>query len=201
MKSPLPIGVVSSRSSVPGRALAQGGDAGHDEHHDEREDPEQRGAESVEDGGAVEDPRQQADQHAGDDEHQPDGAVVGAQLGQDAAGGDEGAVGVHRRLLGGAVDQGEEGLLGIVGAGAREQGGQGVVGEEPPSRSSSSRSQRLASSMTWLDTSSERPCAARRLKSSHRSRRSTGSSPTVGSSRTSSSGSPTRAAASEARER
>ena len=41
MKSPLPMGVVSSRSRVPDVPLAQGRDARDEEHHDEREDPEQ----------------------------------------------------------------------------------------------------------------------------------------------------------------
>ena len=59
----------------------------------------------------------------------------------------------------------------------------------PPSRRSSSRSQRAASSITWLETSSVVPPAASSWKKSQRSRRSTGSRPTVGSSRTSTSGS------------
>ena len=70
-----------------------------------------------------------------------------------------------------------------------------------PSRSRSSASQRSASSMTWLETSSVAPRSASRWKSSQRSRRRTGSSPTVGSSRTSSSGWPSSAAASETRAR
>ena len=64
-----------------------------------------------------------------------------------------------------------------------------------PSRMSSSRSQRSASSMTWLETSTAAPPAASRWKSSQRSRRSTGSSPTVGSSRTRRSGVPSSATA------
>ena len=68
-----------------------------------------------------------------------------------------------------------------------------------PSRMSSSRSQRLASSMTWLETSTVVPAAASRGTGAHSSSRSTGSCPTVGSSSTSTSGLPTSAQASEAR--
>ena len=68
-----------------------------------------------------------------------------------------------------------------------------------PSRISSSRSQRPASSMTWLETNSVVPAAARAWKRAHRSWRSTGSSPTVGSSRTSSSGAASSAQARETR--
>ena len=56
-----------------------------------------------------------------------------------------------------------------------------------------------ASSITWLETSSVTPPAASPWNSSHRSRRSTGSRPTVGSSSTSTSGAPSSAAASETR--
>ena len=42
-----------------GRALAQGGDRGDEEHHHEREDAEQRGTDAVEGRRAVEDPGQQ----------------------------------------------------------------------------------------------------------------------------------------------
>ena len=66
-----------------------------------------------------------------------------------------------------------------------------------PSRTSSSRSQRCASSMTWLDTSKVAPASASRWNRFHRSRRSTGSRPTVGSSSTSSSGESSRATASD----
>lgn len=62
-----------------------------------------------------------------------------------------------------------------------------------PSRISSSRWQRSASSITWLDTSTAAPPSAIRWNSSHRSRRSTGSRPTVGSSSSSSRGEPTSA--------
>ena len=57
-----------------------------------------------------------------------------------------------------------------------------------PSRTSSSSSQRSASSMTWLETSSVVPASASSWNVRQRSRRSTGSRPTVGSSSTSSSG-------------
>ena len=72
-----------------------------------------------------------------------------------------------------------------------------------PSRMSSSRVQREASSMTWLEmrnvTGSSPP--ASRWNNSHNSARSTGSSPTVGSSSTSTFGVPSNAAASDTRAR
>ena len=58
-----------------------------------------------------------------------------------------------------------------------------------------------ASSITWLDTSSVVPAVARAWNARQSSARSTGSSPTVGSSSTSSSGRPSSAVASETRER
>ena len=70
-----------------------------------------------------------------------------------------------------------------------------------PSRISSSRSQRSASSMTWLETRTVVPASASRWNIAQRSRRSTGSRPTVGSSRTSTSGWPSRATARLTRER
>ena len=66
-----------------------------------------------------------------------------------------------------------------------------------PSRISSRRSQWTASSMTWLEISSVAPSAASPANVRHRSARSTGSSPTVGSSSTSTSGRPSGAVASE----
>ena len=84
----------------------------------------------------------------------------------------------------------------------RSRSSAGVVSAtRPPSRISSSRSQRAASSITWLETSNVAPSSARRWNRVQRSRRSTGSSPTVGSSSTSRSGSPSSAAASDTRER
>ena len=70
-----------------------------------------------------------------------------------------------------------------------------------PSRISSSWSQRSASSMTWLETRTAAPSSASSWKRLQRSRRSTGSSPTVGSSRTSRSGLSSSATARLARER
>ena len=91
--------------------------------------------------------------------------------------------------------------LEVVGAGALTQLGGRAVGDDRALAISSSRSQRSASSITWLEISSVVPLAARSWKSCQRSRRSSGSSPTVGSSSTSSSGSPSRAQASETRAR
>ena len=70
-----------------------------------------------------------------------------------------------------------------------------------PSRMSSSRSQWPASSITWLETSRLVPPSASSRNIAHRSRRRTGSRPTVGSSSTSSCGSFRSAVASETRAR
>ena len=96
-RSPLPSGVVSSRSRVPLVRSRRVDDARDDEHDDEREDAEQRRADPVEDvaGQVGVDPREQAEQHARHHDHQGDGAVVGAQLAQDAARGGEGDPEVH----------------------------------------------------------------------------------------------------------
>ena len=47
--------------------------------------------------------------------------------------------------------------------------GRRAVGDDPPSRISSSRSQRSASSMTWLETSTAAPASAIRWNSAQRS--------------------------------
>ena len=62
-----------------------------------------------------------------------------------------------------------------------------------PSRMRRSSSQRSASSMTWLETRSVVPATASAWNVDQRSRRSTGSRPTVGSSRTRTSGPPSSA--------
>ena len=57
---------------------------------------------------------------------------------------------------------------------------QRVSASSRPSRSNTMRSQRSASSMTWLETSSVTPASASDRNSAHTSRRSTGSRATVG---------------------
>ena len=76
-----------------------------------------------------------------------------------------------------------------------------VCASRRPSRISSRSPQWSASSITWLDTSRVVPRRASSWNWSHRSTRSTGSSPTVGSSSTSNSGCVTSAQASETRVR
>ena len=73
-------------------AFAQGGHAGDEEHHDEREDREQTGPETVERcaGQVLEHPPQQGDQQAGQHQQHGQGAVVAADLGEHAAGDGEG---------------------------------------------------------------------------------------------------------------
>ena len=112
------------------------------------------------------DPGEQAEQHARHHDHQGDGAVVAAQLAQDAARGGEGdPASVHAaapcrpavgRVRG--VDQREEGLLGVVGAGALEQLGQRGVAEDAARRAAAAAGRSAtASSMTWLETNTVRP--------------------------------------------
>ena len=187
-KSALPMGVASSRSRVPesARATSRRWSRGTSRRRGRR--PSSGAPIASKGGGAAVDPRQQADQHAGHDQHQRDRAVVGAQLQQDPAGGGEQRAGAscgHRRC----VDEGQERLLGVGGTGAAEQSRRASRRREPPlaqqqqpvaaGRPRPSRGSRPAA---W------RPRRASRWNSSHRSRRSTGSSPTVGSSSTSSSG-------------
>ena len=156
--------MVSSRSRVPDGPLPQGRDAGHQEHHDEREDAEQRRADVVEDRRAVVDPGEQADQHARHDEQQRERAGVVPQLAQDPAGGREGAADAHagsRRRASGSLGLVDE------ARGRRPRRRRSRCGSSSPSRVSSassrpsrissSRSQRAASSMTWLLTSSVAP--------------------------------------------
>src|SRR5690606_23581948 len=75
----------------------------------------------------------------------------------------------------------------------------GSVASSRPSRINSRWSHRLASSITWLDTSNVTPLPASERNRAHSSSRSTGSSPTVGSSSTSSPGLPSTAPARFAR--
>ena len=148
-----------------GRALAQGGDARDEEHHDEREDAEQRGADPVED---VDrhvrvDPGEQPEQHARHDDHEGDGAVVAAQLAQDAARGREGDAQVHAAAppSRSASSMSARKASSASAAPVRSSSSGSVESlRMRPSRSRSSRSQRTASSMTWLDTSTVRPSAA-----------------------------------------
>ena len=106
---------------------------------------------------------------------------------------------VIRAFMPRPLDDREERRLDVLGAGA-SRGAAGVSSAmSRPSRMSSSRSQRSASSITWLDTIRPSPASASRWNSDHSSRRSTGSRPTVGSSSTSRSGLASRATASEAR--
>jgi hypothetical protein len=74
-----------------GAALAQHGDAGHQEHRDEGEQGEQRTADAVEDlRRVVEHEAQERQQDERRDEHERDAAVVVAELGEDPARGGEG---------------------------------------------------------------------------------------------------------------
>src|SRR4029079_893011 len=170
-----------------------------EEHDDEREDTQQWGADTVKDRGAVVDPGQQADEHAPHHNHQGQGPVVGADLLEDTPGSGKSEPWVHADT---SFSIRARKACSASRAPVRASNPSGVSSaSRHPSRSSSSRLHLVASSMTWLDTSSVVPSRARRWNRAQRSRRNSGSSPTVGSSRTSSSGDPTRAAPSETRER
>src|SRR5690606_26495899 len=76
-------------------AFAQGRDARHEEHDDEREHAEHRGPHLGEHGGVVEDPGDEADEQRRHDEQQPDRARVVPDLGEHASGGGERQPGCH----------------------------------------------------------------------------------------------------------
>ena len=201
-RSPLPSGIVSSRSSVPVRRSRRVAMLVTRNITTNGKTPSSGAPMWSKTGVSLVDPGQQPEQHAGHDDEQAERAGVVPDLAQHAAaGGERSARGScrHRSACGPrarAVDEGEEGLLDVGRRRWRRARRARVSSASSrPSRMSSSRSQRVASSMTWLLTSSVTPSPASRRNRSHRSRRSTGSSPTVGSSSTSSSGVPSRAAA------
>src|SRR4051812_23502614 len=206
-----------------GGAFAQGGDGGDEEHRDQREDPEEGGADAVEGAwAAVEDVAQQEEHHARDQDHHRDGARVVAELAQDpgrgggGAGEVEGAGGSGREVRRGGRGHRVGSLVRLastawstrwrkasstVSEWVRVRRASGVSSARiSPSRIRRRRWQRSASSMTWEEMRRVAPRrAAMSWKRFHRSRRRTGSRPTVGSSRTSSSGVPRRATARETR--
>src|ERR1035437_682905 len=179
------------------RPLAKGGDRGHEEHDDEREDPEQGWPELVEiAGAAVEDPSEQPHQdgrHSQDQGHSPQ---VVAQLSQNAAGSGNGAAQGH--VDGFSMRAMKADSKSVDPVRAKSASGESSA-RIWPSRMSRSLWQRSASSMTWLDTMSVVPDEARAANNTQMSRRSRGSRPTVGSSSTSSRGEPRRAVANETR--
>src|SRR6266545_5821070 len=183
-------------------ALAQRGHAGHQEHDDEREHRQQTRPELVErlPGHVVEHPPQQRDQDAREQHQHRESTAVSAELGEDPGRDGEGDPGVHAstpllstswRKASSTSSTPAFSLMSVGVPSAMIR----------PSRISSSRSQRSASSMTWLETSTAAPASAISWNSRHRSLRSTGSRPTVGSSSTSTSGSLRSATARLARDR
>src|SRR5439155_7563774 len=179
----------------PASPLAQHRHGRHDEHRNERKEAEQRRADVLEDLRLpAEDLLQQRLEQAGHAHDEDDRARVAPQLRQDP----ERGRGRDARAQATSLRKTSSSLSAPVRA--RSSAGLPVA-SNVPSRRSSNESQRSASSMTWLDTSSVAPASASSWKRSQRSRRSTGSRPTVGSSRTSSSGVPSSAVASETRAR
>ena len=92
-----------------------------------------------------------------------------------------------------AFDERQERRLRVASARPGEQLGGREVGDDPTGP------QQEEAVGAWLDTSRVAPASAMALKTSHSSARSTGSSPTVGSSNTISSGFPSIAVARETR--
>src|SRR5664280_546535 len=181
----------------PTRSLAKGGDRGHEEHDDERENSEQWWPELVEVAvPAVEDPSEQSHQDGRHSQDQGHGPRVVAKLSQNAVGSGNGATHGH---VGGlsmrAMKADSKSVDPVLAKSASGESSARIW----PSRMSRSLWQRSASSMTWLDTMSVVPDEARAANRIQRSRRSRGSTPTVGSSSTSSRGEPSRAVASDTR--
>src|SRR5262249_43784329 len=145
----------------------------------------------------VDDVLDERDEHAGHEDQQGQRAPVAPELGEDAPRGGEGQRGAHEEA---PWSTRMRKACSMSSAPVRSRRPSGVSPATiDPSRMSSSRSQRSASSMTWLETSRVVPASANERNSSQSSWRSTGSSPTVGSSSTSSSGSPSSAAARDTR--
>src|SRR5581483_4691004 len=162
----------------------------------EREETEQRTADVLEDARpAGEDLLQERLEQARDADDQDDRARIAPELRQHAERGRGGSASAHPRA---SIKRRKTASSASAPVCSRSSAGVPAASSRP-SRMSRSRWQRSASSITWLETRSVVPAAARRWKVSQRSRRRTGSRPTVGSSSTSSSGAPRSAVASEAR--
>src|SRR5699024_2392120 len=180
------------------RTFREGGDRRDQEHHDKREQRQQRRADPVEQRTRVQiDPPQQGEQQARHDEHHRRGASVVAQLGEHPERDGTGDPGTHADSFSRTRDRNASSIV-AVAVDRRSSSGESAA-RMSPSRINNRLSHRDASSITWLEISRATPERAKSAKSDHSSMRSTGSSPTVGSSSTSSGGSPSSATASEAR--
>src|SRR5919204_614341 len=170
------------------RPLTQHGDRGDEKHGDEREQAEQRPADAPErPGHAVEHVLEQRLEDAWDDQDEHDRARVAAKLAEDAGGRGERDPPAHAGTWPRSTSRRKAASRSSAPVSSRSSAGVPAARMRPP-RMRSSRSQRSASSMTWLETRSAVSERASSWNVSHRSRRSTGSRPTVGSSRTSSGG-------------
>jgi RNA polymerase sigma-70 factor, ECF subfamily len=179
-----------------GRPLAQHRDRRDEEHRDERKDPDERPADPVERRLlTAEYVLEQRQQERRDEEDERERPRIAAKLPQDARGRRECRARSHAASTSARKAESRSGAP--VRSSSRSGGSAATI---RPSWSSRSASHRSASSITWLETSSVAPASASVWQVFQRSRRSTGSSPTVGSSSTSSSGSLSSAVASDARE-
>src|SRR5207248_4008220 len=147
-------------------------------HDDEREQAQHDQADLVEHPGLLlEQVVDQGQQHQGYDDDQPDRALVMPELGQDPGRGTEQDARRHHATSAGLwalISRRKAASRSSVPAAARTAA---TVSSATirPSRSRISRSQRPASSITWLDTTSVVPASARTWNRFHRSSRSTGS--------------------------
>ena len=149
---------------------------------------EQRHAEGLEDGLPI--AEELVDEHLRDARHREqerDRAGRGAAAGGPAARWPPCDGGSRAALR--PVDQGEECRVGVlVPVGERSPSRRPRREDPPVPRMSTGESQRSPPSITWLETKDRRALPARRSNDPQRPRLRTGSSPTVGSSRTNSSG-------------
>src|SRR6185312_14092684 len=186
-----------------GTPLPQRRNARDEEHDDKGEQREHRRTDRVEDRRVREQPRHEADEQARHDEQQCDGTRVVTDLGEDAARRRERACDIHswprpRAPVSFSISVRNASSAVVVWVNSSSARGVSSA-RTSPLRMSTSRSQRVASSMTWLETRSVVPLSCSLRKSVLSSTRSTGSRPTVGSSSTRSSGEPSSAAARDAR--
>src|SRR5262249_46748482 len=180
----------------PGDALAEHRDRGDDEHSDEGEQAEERHAELLKDLWAVGEEGVHEDlEHARHHEQEGDRSGVVPKLTHHALRRRPRSVtaqlaAVSRISARKASSRSSVPVLSRSSAGVAEA-------RTRPSRSKIKRSHRSASSITRLETRRLVPCSASEWKKAQSSRRSRGSSPTVGSSRTRRAGSPSSATASD----
>ena len=129
----MPVGIASSRSSVPEERSRSVVTLGHQEHHDERDEREQRRPEPVEGRPASASNIQRSSARIRHGQHQQhrERAVVVAQLAQHPDGDGQGDPGAHACSLRSSTRR-EERVLDVGGAGARRAAPAGVSSAMQP---------------------------------------------------------------------